>query len=131
MTKLNKTILAIDGNKFSDFETFVAEVSVKIFDDDKTWSGSLDQLNDMLRGGYGTPDEPFSVRWVNSKKSQTHLGHEAMLEWLVGHRKVVHPSNMAMWEKRIELAQNGEGETLFLKIVDIIVSQPDIVLILE
>jgi hypothetical protein len=124
-------ILTIDGSKFSDFKGFVAEFNVKVFGDDKTWSGSLDQLNDMLRGGYGTPDEPFSIRWIHSKKSRVDLDHKAMLDWLEKGRKIVHPSNVDRWEKMIEVAQSNRGETIFLILVDVIVRQEHIVLILE
>ena len=65
--------LTIDGNNFSDFEGFVREFNPVVFGDDRTWYGSLDQLNDCLRGGSGAPEGDFTIEWLNSHKSQKDL----------------------------------------------------------
>ena len=71
--------LTIDGNKFSDFKGLVREFNPVVFGDDRTWYGGLDQLNDLLRGGFGTPEGEFTIEWLNSHKSQKDLGKEATL----------------------------------------------------
>jgi len=38
------------------------------------WRGNLDAFNDILRGGFGTPDEGFVLVWRDHLTSREHLG---------------------------------------------------------
>ncbi len=136
---MDKKILIIDGNRFSDFEGLVYEFNVNVFGDEKptdshrTWTGGLTQFYDLLRGGYGTPEGSFTIHWLNSHKSREDLGHAAnlaLLERLI-EKKIVHPTRLEGAKKEIELLKNGKGETLFETIVDLIVSHNNIKLILD
>lgn len=44
------------------------------FLDGYEWTGNLDAFNDILRGGFGTPEGGFVLRWVNSDVSAERLG---------------------------------------------------------
>ena len=120
--------LTIDGDNFSDFEGFVREFNPAVFGDDRTWYGSLDQLNDLLRGGFGSPEGNFTIEWINSHKSQKDLGKEATLAWLEARKDRVHPVNKEHWAMQIELMKHNTGETLFSMVVDIIVRHPNVTL---
>jgi hypothetical protein len=122
--------LTIDGNNFSDFEGFVREFNPAVFGDDRTWTGGFGMLNDLLRAGYGTPEGAFTIEWRHSHKSRKDLGKEASLAWLELRNERVHPTARDLWAKRIALMQHDSGDTLFHKIVDIIVSHENITLIL-
>jgi hypothetical protein len=122
--------LTIDGNKFSDFAGLVREFNPAVFGDDRTWYGSLDQLDDLLVGGFGSPDGEFTIEWINSHKSQKDLGKEATLAWLEAAKDRVHPTNRERWAMRIELMRYNTEETLFMMVVDIIVRHENITLIL-
>ena len=122
--------LTIDGNNFSDFAGLVREFNPVVFGDDRTWYGSLDQLNDCLRGGFGAPEDDFTIKWLNSHKSQKDLGQEATLAWLEEAKDRVHPANREHWAMCIELMKHNTGETLFMKVVNTIVRHPRITLIL-
>jgi hypothetical protein len=122
--------LTIDGNKFSDFAGLVREFNPVVFGDDRTWSGSFDQLDDCLIGGFGAPEGEFTIEWINSHKSQKDLGKEATLAWLEEAKDNVHPTNRERWAMRIELMKHNAGDTLFLKMVNTIVRHPRITLIL-
>jgi RNAse (barnase) inhibitor barstar len=67
-----KPILVIDGSHFSDFEGFAREFSTLLAD--WTWHASLDAFNDILRGGFGTPQGGFVLRWLNAGRSRDALG---------------------------------------------------------
>jgi len=73
-------VVTIDGAAFDDFEGFAREFSrcLALWQ----WNGSLDAFNDILRGGFGTPDEPWVLRWLNSETSARALGHPAMAKRL-------------------------------------------------
>ncbi len=111
-------VLAIDGANFSDFDGFAREFSTLLCE--YTWRGNLDAYNDILRGGFGTPEEGWVLRWHNSELSRVALGHQAMTRWLEQILVTCHPSNRAGILARIGDSKQGAGPTLFDEIVDII-----------
>lgn len=71
MAKLK--VYKIDGYKFSSFDEFVEYISKVLFNG-YSWRGNLDTFNDMLGGGYGTPENGFIIEWSNSARSKEVLG---------------------------------------------------------
>lgn len=111
-------VLVIDGARFSDFDGFVREFSKLL--DDHTWRGSLDAFNDLLRGGFGTPDRGWVLRWLNSDSSRAALGYEATTRRLEQLLLTCDPSNRSTIEDRIASARLRESPTLFDDIVAMI-----------
>lgn len=111
-------VVTIDGAAFDDFEGFAREFSRCL--DDWQWNGNLDALNDILRGGFGTPDGPWVLRWLNSEISARALGHPAMAKRLEDLLPRVHPTNRHKFKRRLATARRSEGPTLFDEIVEII-----------
>jgi hypothetical protein len=111
-------VLAIDGADFSDFEGFAREFSRLLCN--YQWRGNLDAFNDLLRGGFGTPENGWILRWFNSELSRAALGHEATARRLEGLLVTCHPSNRSAFKDRISRARRGQGPTLFDEIVEII-----------
>jgi|SRR5579862_971234 RNAse (barnase) inhibitor barstar len=68
-----KQVYEIDGIEFSSLEGFCDEVSPKLIPD-AVWGKNLDAFNDILRGGFGTPEGGFVLRWLNSNESREQLG---------------------------------------------------------
>lgn len=62
----------IDGARFDDLDGFYDEVS-RVLIPGATWGRNLDAFNDILRGGFGTPDA-FVLVWANSERSRATLG---------------------------------------------------------
>lgn len=111
-------VLTIDGANFSDFDGFACEFSTLLCH--HTWHGNLDAFNDILRGGFGTPEGGWMLRWHNSELSRVALGYPAMTRWLEQILVTCHPSNRADIRARIGDSKQGIGPTLFDKIVEII-----------
>ncbi|WP_129785518.1 barstar family protein [Promicromonospora panici] len=111
-------VLVIDGARFSDLDGFAREFSQLL--SGYTWRGNLDALNDVLRGGYGTPADGWVLRWVNADTSRAALGHAETARRLERLLPSVDPSNRAAFEARLDDARRGEGPTLFDEIVAII-----------
>ncbi|MFD2024425.1 barstar family protein [Promicromonospora aerolata] len=111
-------VLIVDGTRFSDFDGFAREFSRLL--SGYTWQGNLDALNDVLRGGYGTPADGWVLRWVGSEASRAALGHPETARRLERILPRVDPSNRATVEARLDEARRGEGPTLFDEIVAII-----------
>jgi RNAse (barnase) inhibitor barstar len=62
----------IDGASFETLEGFYDEVS-RVLVRGRFWGRNLDAFNDILRGGFGTPDEGFVLRWRNHDLSRRRL----------------------------------------------------------
>jgi hypothetical protein len=65
-------VLVIDGAAFSDFAGFTQGFSRLL--DGYQWRGGLDAFNDILGGGFGTPGDRWTLRWLNSEVSRSALG---------------------------------------------------------
>lgn len=68
-----KAVYEIYGHDFTTVEEFFDVVS-RVLIPDASWGHNLNAFNDVLRGGFGTPDGGFVLRWVNSALSREHLG---------------------------------------------------------
>ena len=117
-TAEGKPVLVLDGAWFSDFEGFVREFDKLLGGD--VWNGTLDAFNDILRGGFGTPDGGFVLRWERSELSRAALGHDATARWLQGVLVTCHPMNREGVRARLQAARAGVGPTLFDKLIEII-----------
>lgn len=111
-------VLVLDGGSFSDFAGFAREFSRLL--PHHTWNGNLDAFDDILWGGFGTPEDGWVLRWIDSASSRSALGYEATVLWLEELRRRCHTSHRADLAVRVSAARRGEGPTLFDEIVTII-----------
>ena len=118
MTSGHLPILIIDGSRFGDLPGFAREFSALL--DDYTWTDSLDAFNDILRGGFGTPESGFVLRWLHSDRSRVALAWDATIEWLARTLQRCHPSNRAHFSEQLAQAGRHEGSTLFDWLTEII-----------
>jgi len=100
-------VLVIDGARFSDFDGFTREFSRLL--DNYVWRGNLDAFNDLLRGGFGTPENGWVLRWRNSELSCSALGYEAAIQRLEQVLLTCRPSNRSRIEGRIRRARRSRG----------------------
>jgi RNAse (barnase) inhibitor barstar len=113
------TVYEIDGTRFSTLEGFFEEVSHVILAE-ADWGRNLDAFNDILRGGFGTPEEGFTIRWKNHALSQERLGYPETVRQLKLRLRRCHASNRAAVAADLAEAEREEGLTVFDWIVDII-----------
>jgi RNAse (barnase) inhibitor barstar len=111
-----KPIIEIDGARFDTLEGFWDEISTRVIPG-AYWGRNFDAFNDILRGGFGTPDGGFKLRWVNFQQSREALGFAETIRWLEHALQHCHPDSVEHLKKEIEAASRGEGPTL----VDIII----------
>jgi RNAse (barnase) inhibitor barstar len=114
-----KKIYEIDGSKFSTLEEFY-EVISGVLIPGANWGKNLDAFNDILRGGFGTPDEGFSIKWINSDISKERLGYAETVRQLEKRLKKCHASNREFVSKELAQAKEFKGSTVFDWIVEII-----------
>jgi RNAse (barnase) inhibitor barstar len=71
-------IYEIDGERFSTLEEFYDEIDNVMHLSAWGFGGDLlDAFNDILRGGFGTPKEGFTIRWKNH-----NISREERTTWL-------------------------------------------------
>jgi RNAse (barnase) inhibitor barstar len=114
-----KKVYEVDGYHFSTLEEFYEEVS-RVLIPDAYWDRNLDAFNDILRGGFGTPEEGFILRWKNSGVSRQRLGYAETVRQLTLRLERCHPSNKPYVRSDLEQAKKGEGPTVFDWLVEII-----------
>lgn len=68
-----KTTLVVDGRKCTSPANTAAEFTSSL-GLSRPWQGNLDALDDMLYGGFGTPEGGFLLVWNHSKRSEAALG---------------------------------------------------------
>jgi RNAse (barnase) inhibitor barstar len=108
---MGKAVYEIDGVDFSTLEEFYDAISrTLIVPSNYYWGRNLNAFNDILRGGFGTPEGGFVLRWKNSSLSQSRLGYPETLRQL-RHRAT---------DSELADAAAGRGPTVFDWLVEII-----------
>lgn len=116
---IQKRIYEIDGVRFSTLEEFYDEVS-NVLIPGVEWGRNLDAFKDILRGGFGTPEEGFALKWLNSEISKERLGYRETVRQLRKRLKTCHPSNCGYVSEELLKAEKQEGSTVFDWLVEII-----------
>lgn len=104
--------LAIDGRRFSTLEGFYDEVE-RVLIPGASWGRNLNALNDVLRGGFGTPEEGFVLLWKHAALSRERLGHAETARMLRKSLVTCDQHAQTDLEKELAAAERGEGETVF------------------
>jgi hypothetical protein len=113
------TVYELDGDAFKDLAGFAGQFSATVLRGYR-WTGNLDAFNDILRGGFGTPEDGFTLRIKNAAAARTALGYSATSLWLEERAQHCHPSNRDHFVAQLEDAREGKGPTLFEMLVGII-----------
>ena len=109
----------IDGAGFSTLEQFYVEIG-RVLIPGVGWGENLNAFNDILRGGFGTPREGFTLRWRNSDMSRRSLGYSETVRQLQAVQKQCHPDSRAHVQLELNLAMEQVGPTVFDWLVEII-----------
>jgi RNAse (barnase) inhibitor barstar len=116
---VQKPVLVIEGDNFSTLEEFYDEVE-RVLIPGAAWGRNLDAFNDILRGGFGTPEGGFVLRWRHSSRSSERLGYVETVRQLQSRLTRCHASNRAAVAEELEQAKQGIGPTVFEWLTEII-----------
>jgi RNAse (barnase) inhibitor barstar len=108
----------IDGMRTNSLEAFYDEFSRVALD--APWGRNLDAFNDVLRGGFGTPNEGFTLRWSNSAAARALLDYPETIRQLQLRLERCHPANRERVQRELSDAERGLGPTVFDWLVEII-----------
>lgn len=114
-----KKVYEISGDEFDTLEEFYEHIS-QVLIPRSQWGKNLDAFNDILRGGFGTPEEGFIIKWRNSSRSREKLAYAETVRYLENKLSLCHPDNRESVQIEIQRAQKGEGQTLFDTLIEII-----------
>lgn len=114
-----KRFYEINGDNFDTLEEFFDEIS-KVLIPGAKWGRNLDAFNDILRGGFGTPEEGFVLKWVNSARSKQVLGYPETIRQLEKRLERCHPSNIPNVHCDLDAAKKHRGPTVFDWLIEII-----------
>jgi RNAse (barnase) inhibitor barstar len=117
--RMAKAVYEIDGRDFSTLEEFYEVVS-RVLIPGATWGRNLDAFNDILRGGFGTAEGGFVLRWKNSAVSRERLGYPETVRQLEHRLTRCHPSNRKWVGEDLKRAQQGVGPSVFDWLIEII-----------
>lgn len=107
-----KPVIHIDGSTFETLEGFFECFSNAALDGSRR-GRNLDAFNDVLRGGFGTPDGGFVMVWVNHETSRQRLGYAETRRQLSLRRERCHPANIPLVDEDIERANRNQGATVY------------------
>ena len=116
-------VYEIDGENFSTLEEFYDEVS-RVLVPNMSWGRNLDALNDILHGGFGTPEDGFTLRWLNHELSRERLGYPETVRQLEMSLERSHPSHRERIRTELAQARAGKGATVFDWLREIIDGHP-------
>lgn len=114
-----KPAIYIDGEHFSTLDEFFRHFQEQALDG-ACWGSNLDSFHDVLRGGFGTPEEGFLLIWKNHLLSRSRLGYAETQRVLRRRLTTCHPANDERVQAELALAQQHQGETVFDWLVEII-----------
>lgn len=115
---MTKQTIIIDGACFTSLEEFFTHFQSLALNG--VWGRNLDAFNDVLRGGFGTPDGGFTLVWKNHLLSKERLGFSETQEVLKRRLRTCHPCNVEAVKADLAKAEHGEGGTVFDWLLDII-----------
>jgi len=109
----------LNGTRITSLEAFWDHISGSVIPG-AFWGRNLDAFNDILRGGFGTPDEGFTLRWTHSAVSREHLSYPETVRQLELRLTRCHPDNRDYVRQQLVEASCGRGPTVFDWLVQII-----------
>jgi RNAse (barnase) inhibitor barstar len=112
------TIYEINGERFFSLEEFYEEIDRAM--NLQPWGHNLDAFNDILRGGFGTPEEGFIIHWRNHNISRQRLGYRETVRQLQLRLERCHPANRDTVSRHLKDAEEGRDQTVFDWLVEII-----------
>ena len=107
-----KKIYVLDGQRFSTLDEFFDEIE-RVLAPNSDWRRNLDALEDLLRGGFGTPVGGFVLRWKNAALSRERLGFPETVRQLRIRLERCHPDGQSQVEQQLKAAKKFQGATTF------------------
>jgi RNAse (barnase) inhibitor barstar len=116
---MSKPVITIDGTGFTDLEGFFDHFQHRALLGTE-WGHNLDAFNDVLRGGFGTPEGGFVLVWQHHALSRQRLGYAETARQLQRTLATCDSHNVASVRTDIAEALSNKGSTVYDWLLDII-----------
>ncbi|SFW59286.1 Barstar (barnase inhibitor) [Sinomicrobium oceani] len=121
----------IQGRHIHDIPSFYEEIN-RVFMAGEDWKigESLDALDDILYGGTGkiSGNEPVKLTWYDFDKSRLALGMDTTVTWYREKLRYPEKFNSTLIRERLTALENGQGQTFFDIVMEIIALHTNITL---
>lgn len=130
---MSKTV-TLNGANIHDIPSFYDEVNA-VFMANEAWQlgNSLDAFNDLLYGGFGAllGQDTVQLVWLDMEKSKAALGYDVTRQYYLN--KITQPEhfNVAFFQRQLDALENGNGQTYFDILLEIIADHPNITLLVR
>ncbi|WP_126970940.1 barstar family protein [Gynurincola endophyticus] len=115
--------LTIEGKNIHDIASFYEEINrVFMFNEDWQIGQSLDAFNDLLHGGFGEVplNKPVQLVWKDIAISKEALGYNATKAYYLNKLQPGSSFNQEYFKQKLAQLENGEGQTYFDIVKEII-----------
>jgi RNAse (barnase) inhibitor barstar len=116
-----KPVIRIDGLQFSTLEGFFEHFTAQALGR-SVWGRNLDAFNDVLRGGFGTPEGGFVLEWMHHEVSEERLGYPETIRQLEMRAARCDPTNVPHVHEQLAAARRAQGSTVYEWLIAIIQS---------
>jgi len=116
---MSKPVITIDGAEFTDLEGFFKHFQHRALLRAE-WGHNLDAFNDVLRGGFGTPQGGFILVWLHHALSRQRLGYAETARQLQRTLATCDSHNVASVRRDLAQALSNTGCTVYDWLLDII-----------
>lgn len=120
-------VLRIDGRSIDDIPSFYDEIN-RVFMRDEDWKlgPSLDALDDLLYGGYGSvpSDESVEIIWVDHAHTRDALGLDATRAHYTAKLAAPETFRADAVQRMLDDVNSGTGKTYFEIVQEIFESHP-------
>jgi len=116
---MSKPVITIDGVGFTDLEGFFDHFQRRA-PLGAEWGHNLNAFNDVLRGGFGTPEGGFVLVWQHHALSRQRLGYAETARQLQRTLVTCDSHSVASVHRDIAQALSKTGSTVYDWLLDII-----------
>ncbi|MFF7458893.1 barstar family protein [Kitasatospora sp. NPDC008115] len=113
------TVYILDGTRIRTTDDFWRAIGEAVNGPGGYFGRNPDAFADCLGGGFGTPDDDFTVEWRDHQVSREHLGHAETVRQSELLLARCHPSNRPAVAAELAEARAGRGPTVFDRLVAI------------
>jgi RNAse (barnase) inhibitor barstar len=121
-------VYEIPGERITSLEAFYRVIGEAINGPGGYFGTNLDALADCLRGGFGTPEGGYVIRWLNADASRRELGYAETVRQLEARLARCHISARDQVRQDLARACRHEGPTAFDWLVEILNSTEGVTL---
>ena len=115
----NKPIVEINGENFYNLSGFYNEITNSLSLND-SWGKNLDAFNELLRGGFGTPENGFILLWSNSEVSKQKLSQLETRNYFLNKLPSCEADKKDSELQNIHIFKNEDRTTIFDWLINII-----------